>query len=87
VTTAEGTAIAALVLGCIAVYVLNHLTRQLEAIQIEIKTLRREMREMLHEEHPNDPLGSYGPYLAGIARKLNSVLYSLDLTASKGDYR
>jgi hypothetical protein len=87
VTAPEGTAIAALVLGCLALYVLSHLVRQLAAIQIEIKTLRQEMREMLHEGLPNDPRGSYGPYLAGIARKLNSVLCTLDLTAPRGDYR
>ena len=86
-TPAEGTTIAELLIGCVAVYVLYHLARQLAAIQIEIKTLRREMREMLHEELPNDPRGSHGPYLAGIARKLNSVLCTLDLTVSKGDYR
>ena len=86
-TAAQGTTIAELFLGCVAVYVLYHLARQLAAIQIEIKTLRQEMREMLHEGLPNDPRGSYGPYLAGIARKLNSVLCTLDLTVPKGDYR
>jgi hypothetical protein len=83
VTESEWIAAAAFAIAAIAVYILNQITRQLGTIQIEIRTLRQELRELLHEEFPDDPRGSHAPYLDSISRKLSSVSSSLDMIISQ----